>query len=330
MDLKRMSFTDNGDGTITDNFTGLMWQKEGGNKSNWYKASGTYHAFKNPSSIDACRSLTLGGHSDWRLPSVEELLSIVVTDIDFVGAQIDTANFPDTKKDLYWTSGEDGSDIAICVNFGLYRDKGSNDDKINDNYLRCVRGSMKPRRYPAFTDNGNGTITDKTTGLMWLQQESPEAMKWDTAQSYFEEVNFGGYSDWRLPTREELESIYPIDTTFFPNPNSSELWTSEPPILYPSYLVGKGECFRKMAVAEIKGLKKHVRCVRREQSESLCNSDVSPTSEPPASNSDTLIVGDEGQVTLPKAAREKLGIKPKSSVVIEVMENGLFIKLRGK
>jgi len=52
-------------------------------------------------------------------------------------------------------------------------------------------------------DNGNGTITDKVTGLVWQKGGSPSDMKFDAAGNYVEELNssrFGGYSDWRLPT----------------------------------------------------------------------------------------------------------------------------------
>jgi len=71
----------------------------------------------------------------------------------------------------------------------------------------------------AFVDNGDGTVTDKVTGLMWQKGGSPSEMKFDTAGKYVEELNssrFGGYSDWRLPTMEELCSLLE------PIPNESE------------------------------------------------------------------------------------------------------------
>ena len=62
----------------------------------------------------------------------------------------------------------------------------------------------------AFVDNGDGTVTDKVTGLMWQKAGSPSDMKFDSAVKYVEELNssrFGGYGDWRLPTMEELYSL---------------------------------------------------------------------------------------------------------------------------
>jgi hypothetical protein len=71
----------------------------------------------------------------------------------------------------------------------------------------------------SFVDNGDGTVTDKVTGLMWQKGGSVSEMKFDAATKYVEELNssrFGGYSDWRLPTMEELCSL--LEGT----PNSSE------------------------------------------------------------------------------------------------------------
>ncbi|MBW2303852.1 MAG: DUF1566 domain-containing protein [Deltaproteobacteria bacterium] len=62
----------------------------------------------------------------------------------------------------------------------------------------------------AFVDNGDGTVTDKATGLMWQKSGSPDPMTWEEARAYAEAANreaFAGYTDWRLPTLEELLSL---------------------------------------------------------------------------------------------------------------------------
>jgi hypothetical protein len=62
----------------------------------------------------------------------------------------------------------------------------------------------------SFTDNGDGTITDKVTGLMWQKGGSPSEVTFYTAKKRVEELNekrFGGHKDWRLPTVEELCSL---------------------------------------------------------------------------------------------------------------------------
>jgi len=75
---------------------------------------------------------------------------------------------------------------------------------------------------PSYQDNGDGTITDLVTGLMWAQDQSSRTMRWEETFSYCESLTTGGYTDWRMPTVKELWSIrdfstgWPwVDTTYF-------------------------------------------------------------------------------------------------------------------
>ena len=85
----------------------------------------------------------------------------------------------------------------------------------------------------SFIDNGDGTVTDNDTGLIWQQGES-STMPWLFALSYCEELVLpAGQTDWRLPNQKELQSIVnydtydpSIDTTFFPGTVTSYYWTS--------------------------------------------------------------------------------------------------------
>ena len=86
---------------------------------------------------------------------------------------------------------------------------------------------------PSYQDNGNGTVTDLNTGLMWQQSDDGTTRTWQAALDYCVEIPAGGYSDWRLPNRRELMSIVDfgpvrptIDTTYFPNCRSSVYWSS--------------------------------------------------------------------------------------------------------
>jgi hypothetical protein len=61
---------------------------------------------------------------------------------------------------------------------------------------------------PRFSDNGNGTITDNNTGLMWLKSANePGPLIWFEALAYCTNVSTGGYTDWRLPNLNELETL---------------------------------------------------------------------------------------------------------------------------
>jgi hypothetical protein len=72
-----------------------------------------------------------------------------------------------------------------------------------------------------FVENGDGTVTDTETGLMWQRDPAPERMTWPEAQRYIQQLNesrFAGYADWRLPENEALVSL------FLPEENSRRLY----------------------------------------------------------------------------------------------------------
>lgn len=231
-----MSFTDNGNGTVTDNVTGLMWQQEDDNTVKTWAAAGTY-----------CDGLTLGGQSDWRLPGVMELIRIMDHGKKawFTGEHDNTINikyFPSTKKDYYWTSttlsGPAATvflDNAWRVNFSV----GATDftHKSIAYYVMCVRGNSPS---PNFTDNEDGTVTDNETGLMWQQVDDKTTSRiWQHALDYCNGLTLAGYSDWRMPNVKELQSIVDYttgnpsqNTAYFP-PDTSytrlptvDYWTS--------------------------------------------------------------------------------------------------------
>ena len=77
---------------------------------------------------------------------------------------------------------------------------------------------LKPSNDPRFKDNNDGTVTDLQEGLMWkkidLYQEKKIWSSWEDSQKLIESFNkesYAKYSDWRLPTRKELESLYEED-----------------------------------------------------------------------------------------------------------------------
>jgi hypothetical protein len=92
------SYTVNGDGTVTDKVTGLMWQQIVPTT-----AAGTPMTFIWTDAIAYCPALNLGGHGDWRLPSFIELASL----LDYgqpPGALANTAAFPGTPSAVFWSS----------------------------------------------------------------------------------------------------------------------------------------------------------------------------------------------------------------------------------
>lgn len=86
---------------------------------------------------------------------------------------------------------------------------------------------------PSYTDNGNGTITDNVTTLVWQKQDDGVAKAWADAITYCDNLTLGGQTDWRLPVRIELVSIIDygrsrpaINTTYFPNTTFTYYWSS--------------------------------------------------------------------------------------------------------
>ena len=59
-----------------------------------------------------------------------------------------------------------------------------------------------------FVDNGNGTVTDTKTGLMWAAKDNGSLINWQAASSYCQNYSNGGHTDWRMPTLADLASLY--------------------------------------------------------------------------------------------------------------------------
>jgi len=127
-----MSFTDNGNDTLTDNVTGLLWQKTADVNSRTWDDAAIY-----------CAGLNLGGHdTGWRLPDLVELDSIMDLSVD-AGAAINPV-FAGTAPAGYWTSTEDPDDSANTwvLDFGTTEDGIL--PKSGANYVRCVWTEVAP------------------------------------------------------------------------------------------------------------------------------------------------------------------------------------------
>jgi len=235
---KAPSYTDNGDGTVTDNVTGLMWQQ--GPDTNGDGHIDAADKLSCDAAIAWLDSFDLGGYSDWRLPTIKELYSL----IDFSGLDpsgyegtdtsglipfIDTTYFDfaygDTDSgeriiDAQYASSNlyvantvnDGGVTLFGVNFADGRIKGYGLSLFGSDktfYVIYVRGNTSYGQNN-FADNDDGTITDYATGLMWSQDDSDSGLNWEGALAWVEEKNaenYLGYSDWRLPNAKELQSI---------------------------------------------------------------------------------------------------------------------------
>ncbi len=232
------AYYDNGDGTVTDLNTGLMWQKTPGDKVTYDGA------------VAGAEDFSLAGYNDWRLPTIKELYSLILfsgTDVNPESVEpatpfIDTDYFDFEYGDIgageriidaqYWSSTEyvgttmNGAATVFGVNFadgrikGYPKDLGPGGQPMTE-FVRYVRGNTS-YGINDFLDNVDGTITDSATGLMWSKADSGKGMDWEDALAWVQQKNkenYLGYSDWRLPNAKELQSI--VDYTQSPQTTNS-------------------------------------------------------------------------------------------------------------
>lgn len=215
------NYTDNQDGTITDNVTGLMWAKSVDKKRSFQDA------------LSYAKTAKIGGYDDWRLPTIKELYSLILFTGNARGTKagsklyIDTEYFNQPIGDIakgereidaqVWSSTQyvgrtmRNDRTVFGVNFIDGRIKGYSMFNLKKRapqmmYARLVRGNTDYGQNN-FIDNGDGTITDLSTNLMWQKADSNKAMNWEDALAYAENLTFANHEDWRLPNAKELQSI---------------------------------------------------------------------------------------------------------------------------
>lgn len=226
------SYADNGDGTVSDLVTGLMWQQDPGAKITLAEAQAMVDDFD------------LAGHTDWRIPTIKELYSLIRFDgtdpsgllgddtsgltpfidsvFDFEYGDLDQGErLIDSQfltSTLYVSTTMNGDETMFGVNFADGRIKGypvlNPQTQAGNNYFSLFVREGDGYGLNSFQDNGDATVTDSATGLMWMQQDSGHlgagqngALNWEEALAWSTELEYASYTDWRLPTAKELQSI---------------------------------------------------------------------------------------------------------------------------
>jgi len=257
------SYTLSGDGkTVSDNVTQLTWMRA----PNTTLATPVTADKKTYAGAQAwvatVNAMAYGGTSDWRLPTIKELYSLMNfkgtdpsgyngTDTSVLTPFIDTAYFKFSygqpsageriidsqyaSSDLFVVNpSETGSPKLFGLNLADGRIKGYDltmpDGRTEKTFfVQLVRG---PAAYGSnsFSNNGDGTITDAATGLMWSQTDNGNGLTWQDALAWVQARNAAnhlGHGDWRLPNAKELHSLVnysnapdynglpAIDTAFF-------------------------------------------------------------------------------------------------------------------
>lgn len=269
-----LSYTDNGDGTITDNNTGLTWEKKGDNGGLHDKDNGYYWSGMGSQEtiwdwledVNAEGGTGFAGYGDWRIPNAKELQTLVnfengspMTSGAFnsncvAGATVLTGSC--TVATAYWSSTTWARSTSMAWGVNFYEGLLYPYDKGSAPRVRAVRGGSST--FPAtgqttaytankndgipgavtvpddgtvqagaalsYTDNGNGTITDNNTTLVWEKKSNDGNLLHDRGNIYWwsgngadetiwdwlEDINaaaFGNAQDWRIPNARELLSI---------------------------------------------------------------------------------------------------------------------------
>ena len=217
------AYQDNGDGTITDLNTGLMWIQDAGEKK--------YYA----DAMEELETYTFAGYDDWRLPTIKELYSLALfsgvdasmassSDVEGLWPLIDEDYFvflygDETNSsrviDAQWLSstiynstvmGNQSCFFGFNFSDGRIKCYGLTFSPTGGYFAQYVRGG-DDYGVNDFEDNGDGTITDNATGLIWTQNDNGEGLQWGDALDYCEALSLGGSDDWRLPNIKELHSI---------------------------------------------------------------------------------------------------------------------------
>ncbi len=231
--MAQESYFDNGNGTVTDENTGLLWQSEVQGNKDWNESTAY------------CNQLDFAGHTDWRLPEIFEWISIIT----YSRYQpIFHPLFGIHASQRHWSStplADDGSQAwYVDTNGGNIRYLGGSEKGST----KCVRGENKN---PGIYVSNGDSVTDTSTFLTWQQAYAygGEQRDWEQALAYCESLTLDSNSDWRLPNAKELLSLVDytsvnpsINETYFSG-DGGALWTSTPDVLgRPVQVVfGKGQ-----------------------------------------------------------------------------------------
>ncbi|GEA51803.1 hypothetical protein VIN01S_26070 [Vibrio inusitatus NBRC 102082] len=230
------SYTKASNGTVIDNITGLIWSQT--TDINGDGKIDTSDKLTFEEAHEYVESLRLGGFDDWRLPSIKELYSLILFDgqdpsrlrnndaeanlIPFIDNRVFSINGGDVSKGDRLIDGQIVSstqyvsktmirhETVFGVNFidGRIKGYGLVHPKKGKKafYVLAVRGNAQ-YGFNQFVANGDETVTDQATGLIWQQNDSQQGKNFPDALNYCAKLSLGERTDWRLPNVKELHSI---------------------------------------------------------------------------------------------------------------------------
>ena len=302
-------FTNNSDGTITDKLTGLMWTQNANTPGPACSPGGAqpFETWQGALTYVACLNTNIYlGYTDWRLPNVNELNSLVNSSQVDMADWLNSVGFSGVWITDYWSSTPatitgyarfvdmtEGivTQAATGFAFPVWPVRTGPAGTVNlpqtgqtscynasGTVIACTgtgqdgalqEGVAWPS--PRFTNNNDGTITDNLNGLMWTQNaDAPgppgcnpgTTVTWQGALNYAACLNtniYLGYTDWRLPNREELRTLVNygqtnpgtwLNTQGFSNVQANWYWSSTTVVASPpaawAVLMTEGNLFEEL------------------------------------------------------------------------------------
>ncbi len=227
------AYTDHGDGTVTDLNTGLMWQQSPGDKQSFDDA------------VAGADSFELAGYDDWRLPTIKEMYSLIlfsgrdisscaseascemvpfiddsVFDFEYgdesAGERLIDVQYATSTEYVHTTMNGDHTMFGVNMADGRIKGYGTSDPMSGGDKLFVVQYVRGGTGYGVndLQDNGDDTVTDLTTNLMWTRQDSGHlgagdlgGLDWQEALAWCEGLEVAGHDDWRLPGAKELQTL---------------------------------------------------------------------------------------------------------------------------
>ena len=137
-----------------------------------------------------------------------------------------------------YSSGKYIKNARLLLN-DLRKQKALEDERVRTEQASLLRRQQERQRIAAlfgksgsrFADNGNGTVTDRQSGLTWTMFDSSfelgRCLNFPDAQQYAENLNTGGYRGWRLPTVAELTALFQNRPAYPASSAAKWFWSSE-------------------------------------------------------------------------------------------------------
>ena len=220
-------YIDNGDGTVTDTVTGLMWQKQDGGEMSY------------DSAVVWVGRLALAGYQDWRLPGIHESFSLM--NLDALNPALNQTAFANTGAEYWWSAdvaANNPSKVWVTNSGGgqgahprTETISAGGTKKFHTRAVRNIHSSkILEERFKFLADS---VVLDLFTGLMWERYPLNDSINWENALMRSENIVLGGYRDWRLPNIKEIASIHDeksvapaVNKNFFSAIRSAKYWSS--------------------------------------------------------------------------------------------------------